>query len=70
MNNKDALGDLYQTEVIQGKGGFWIRGVAFISLRQARKLTGIQAPPRPERKRILPWGDYATIAMLNKRSKS
>lgn len=52
-------------EVLRGKGGFWIKGKGFITLAQARKQTGIDAPKRRTRGRQLPWGDYATIAAIN-----
>jgi hypothetical protein len=54
-------------EVIYGKGGFWIKGQGFITLAQARKLTGIQAPKREFRPRVQAWGDWATVAMINGR---
>ncbi len=60
----DKLQELYGAPVLQGKGGFWIRGHGFITLAKARKLTGVKAPSR-ERQRMPAWGDYATIAMLN-----
>ena len=52
-------------DVIQGKGGFWIKDKGFYTIAQARKITGIKATPRPRKARILAWGDYATIAMIN-----
>jgi hypothetical protein len=53
-------------EVITGKGGFYIKGRGFVSLRQARKETGINmATKRKPSMRVSPWGDYATIAMLS-----
>ena len=61
----DALAELTGREVVQGKGGFWVRGQGWISLAKARTLTGIPAPKRAKRARVQPWGDYATIAMLN-----
>ena len=52
-------------DVIQGKGGFWIKGKGFFTLAQARKITGIRATPRLRRQVIMPYGDYATIAQIN-----
>jgi len=60
----DKLEEHYGAPVLQGKGGFWIRGHGFITLAKARKITGIKAPSR-ERQRMPAWGDYATIAALN-----
>jgi len=54
--------------VLVGKGGYWIREQGFVTTRQARNLTGLPAPKR-ECRRGLPWGDYATIAMLNQARK-
>ena len=51
--------------VLCGKGGFFIKDEGFITLVQARKLTGISAEKRVVKQKILPWGDYATIAMIN-----
>lgn len=52
-------------EVIAGKGGFWLKGIGFISLTAARKLVCIEAPKRAFRPKIRAWGDFATVAMLN-----
>ena len=46
--------------------GFYVKGEGFVSLAQARKRTGISAPPREYKPRIGAWGDYATVAMLNR----
>lgn len=59
------LGELYQSPVIQGKGGFFVKGHGFISLRKARELTGHPSPPRVKRDRVMPWGDYATVVAMN-----
>jgi len=59
----------HQYDVTHGKGGFWIKGKGFFTINQARKLTGIKATPRQERTVMLAWGDYATIAMLNKQRR-
>jgi hypothetical protein len=63
----EKLSELYKTDVCQGKGGFWIKNKGFMSLFKARQVTGISAPPRKLKPLQLPWGDYATIAMLNGR---
>ena len=55
--------------VLQGKGGFWVKGKGFYTLAQARKITGIEAPKRQLKEKLKPWGDYATIAMLNQPKK-
>ena len=59
------LGEIYQAPVVQGKGGFFVKGHGFITLRKARELTGHPAPAKVKRERVMPWGDYATIAALN-----
>ena len=65
---RDNLAENYQADVIQGKGGFWVKGHGFITLAAARKITGIPATTRRVVERQSAWGDYATIAMLNKGS--
>ena len=55
--------------VLHGKGGFWVKGKGFYTIAQARRLTGIKAPARERRQTVQPWGDYATIAMLNQPRK-
>jgi hypothetical protein len=52
-------------QVLKGKGGFLIKGKGFVSLAEARRMTGIEAPKRELRPRVSAWGDYATIAMIN-----
>jgi len=52
--------------IISGKGGFWIKGKGFITIAQARKLTGIKATPRNYSPVMSAWGDYATIAQINR----
>jgi len=54
-----------RADVIQGKGGFWLKGDRFYTLREARRLTGIPAPKRAYRDVIGPWGDWATVAAIN-----
>jgi len=60
----EKLGKSWQ-DVMQGKGGFWLKGDRFYSYAEARKITGIKAPSR-ERTRLMPYGDYATIAQINR----
>ena len=64
----DHLAEHYGTKVLQGKGGFWIKGNGFITLKKAREITGVSAPKCRKVMRQSAWGDYATIAMLNKGS--
>jgi hypothetical protein len=56
-------------EVIRWKGGYWLSKDgqrSFINTAQAAKAAGIT--PKPRRPKVLlPWGDYATIAMINRR---
>jgi len=54
------------SDIVAGKGGFWIKGKGFYTIAQARKLTGIKAAPRNERPVMRALGDYATIAQLNR----
>lgn len=63
----DKLAEVCRAPVLQGKGGFHVKGQGFISLAKARRLTGTPAPPRPRRERMPAWGDYATVVMLNQR---
>ena len=52
--------------ICSGKGGFWVRGHGFFTYAKARKLTGMPVEnPRTRKPRILAYGDYATIAMIN-----
>jgi len=62
-----ALEKHYKTDVLYCKGSFLIRGKPPISMAKARRITGIEGEKRKPRTQLLPWGDYATIAMLNKR---
>lgn len=50
-----------EENVLYGKGGFWIKGEGWISLAQARKLTGIKAPKREPRP-IFISPDYYALA--------
>ncbi len=52
--------------IVSGKGGFWVRGYGFFTYAKARKLTGMPIEnPRPRKQHMMPYGDYATIAMIN-----
>lgn len=62
----DAVKKHYHTEDAgYGKGGIFVKGVPWISIAQARKITGIKGKERECKPRQKPWGDYATVAMLN-----
>lgn len=56
-------------EVIRWKNGYWLSKDgqrSFINTAQAAKAAGIV--PKPRRPKVLlPWGDYATIAMINRK---
>lgn len=52
-------------EAISGKGGFWIQGFGFLTLREVARLYRITAATRVHHPKISAYGDYATIAMLN-----
>ncbi|KKM19714.1 hypothetical protein LCGC14_1652790 [marine sediment metagenome] len=67
---KDALAKhlgIDSVDVLQGKGGFWVKGQGFWTIAKARRVTGIKATPRPRRERITAYGDYATIAAIGGR---
>ena len=53
-------------ETCTAKGGFFVNGRGFVSLRNARKETGINMAQRREGKRISAYGDWATVAYLNR----
>lgn len=55
------------SDVLQGKGGFWVRGHGFYTLAQARRVTGIKATPRRRPERVTAYGDYATVAAISGR---
>jgi len=55
----------YKSPTLAGKGGFFVKGVGFISTAKARKITGIKGKTRNPPRKLQAWGDYATIAMLN-----
>lgn len=53
-------------DVLHGKGGFWLKGEGFVSLAKARRMTGTKAPKRETRPRISAYGDWATVAAMNR----
>jgi hypothetical protein len=56
-------------EVIRWKNGYWLSRDgqrSFITSAQAAIAAGI-TPKTRRPKVLLPWGDYATIAMMNRR---
>jgi hypothetical protein len=55
------------SEVLQGKGGFWVKGKGFFTLAKARTMTGITAPKQKPRLVQSAWGDWATVVMLNQK---
>ena len=56
-------------EVLQGKGGFWLRGHGHVTTAKARRMTGIAAEPRARRERVA-YGDYAQlIAFVNRKGR-
>jgi len=55
------------SDVLQGKGGFWVKGHGFYTIAKARQITGIKATPRKPQMVMSAWGDYATIAQINSR---
>jgi len=56
-----ALKRHYKTDVMFGKGGFFVRGKGHITISKARQITGIKATPRPRRPKTGGYGDYATL---------
>ena len=67
----DKLGKSF-TDVISGKGGYWIKGDRFYTVHEARKITGIKAPlrvhcvlnPDGNGSRLVSYGDYATLRAI------
>jgi len=57
----------YKTDVVSGKGGFFVRGKGHISIIKARKETGVKAEPRQRRGKSGGYGDYATIRKISGR---
>jgi hypothetical protein len=64
-----AVEKYFNSPVLAGKGGFFIKGHGFINTAKARRLTGIKGKTRNPPTRLSAWGDYATIAMLNQSQK-
>ena len=55
-------------EIVGWKDGYWIRKdgqKTFIPTAKAARAAGIKPTPR-QKKAVSPWGDYATVAMLNR----
>jgi hypothetical protein len=52
-------------EAMYGKGGFWINGSGFFTLKEIAKQYGVIPESRVIHLRLGAYGDYATIAMLN-----
>lgn len=67
---RDALADKLNKswqDILEGKGGFWVKGDRFYSYRETYKLTGMKPPTRHcDRVVMRAWGDYATIAQINR----
>lgn len=60
-----ALKKHYKTDVSTAKGGFFVRGVGFVSLAKARKITGIKSTTkRTPRPKTGGYGDYAILRMI------
>jgi hypothetical protein len=65
-----ALAKHYGTEVMYGKGGFWIRGkgntkTTHISLAKARSVTGIKPEAKRNPRKVSGgYGDYATLRKI------
>ena len=69
MKHKDiieALQTKYNSDVLFGKGGFWVKGEGFISLAKARKITGIKGTERKPQEMRPCYGDYATLVQMNR----
>lgn len=52
-------------KAITGQGGVWIKGDKWISWAGPYRCYSIIPEKRIARPKISPYGDYATIAMLN-----
>jgi hypothetical protein len=59
-----ALEKHYKTDVLYGKGGFFVRNHGFVNITKARKITGIKALPRATRAKSGGYGDYATLRKI------
>lgn len=65
LNHFGAMG----YEVVRWKEGYWLckdGRKTFLTAARAARAAGIQLTSR-QTQIALPWGDYATIAMLNQR---
>ena len=71
MSDRDEiikkLKQKHKTDVISGKGGFFIKGKGHISIAKARKETGVKAAPRQKRGKTGGYGDYAIIRKISGR---
>ena len=56
-------------EVLQGKGGFWLRGHGHVTTAKARRMTGITAEPRIRRERVAYGDDAQLIAFVNRKGR-
>lgn len=63
----EKLKQKHKTDVVSGKGGFFIKGKGHISITKARKETGVKAAPRQKRGKSGGYGDYATIRKISGR---
>jgi hypothetical protein len=64
-----ALSAALGKKVMYVKGSFCVNtepDCTWVSIAQARKITGLKAPERNERVRVSAYGDYATIAQINR----
>ena len=61
---RNALKRHYKADVVDGKGGFFVRGKGHITIARARLITGIKAAPRPRRAKTGGYGDYATLRKI------
>ena len=59
-----ALKKHYKTEVLYGKGGFFVKGKGHISMATARRVTGIKPEPRERRAKSGGYGDYAIMRKI------
>ena len=58
------LNKYFKSEALFGKGGFFIKGKGFITLPQARKITGLKGKPRVKREVSGGYGEYATLRKI------
>jgi len=59
-----SLEAYFKTDVLYGKGGFFIRGKGHISLPKARKITGIKGKAIKPTMVTGGYGDYATLCKI------